>query len=194
MNSRGFTLIEIVVALTVLSLVMLATITGLRTFANTQTRVLEQAGRNDELRAVSSLLRDALASTVLGENRSGLSLGGGLSNRTVFAVYPEALVWKTAMLIGERQGGTRIVRVARESSSLVLRWAGDEALRADFDWNSAASRTLLDEVQEFSVAYRREATGDWAQRWDRGDAPGWVRMRIRARQRYWPDLVVRVPG
>ena len=32
----GFTLVEVVVALTILALIMLATVTGLRTLANTQ--------------------------------------------------------------------------------------------------------------------------------------------------------------
>ncbi|MCB1707821.1 MAG: prepilin-type N-terminal cleavage/methylation domain-containing protein, partial [Halioglobus sp.] len=35
-HSSGFSLVEVVVALSILSLVLLATITGLRTLANTQ--------------------------------------------------------------------------------------------------------------------------------------------------------------
>lgn len=192
MNARGFTLVEVVVALAVLSLVMLATVTGLRTLANTQRTLETLATRNDELRAVSGFLRDALGSTVIGRNRGGLSLGGGMESRTVFDLREDALLWKTVLRFGESRGGVQVVRVAQEEAQLVLRWAGDEALRAGFRWNSAPSRTLVDDLQEFRVAYRRAPQQAWRSSWDRRGAPGWVRLRIRSHDRYWPDLVVRV--
>lgn len=192
MSARGFTLVEVVVAMTVLSLVLLATVTGLRTLAATQRTLQQQAERNDELRAVSTFLRDALESTVASSGTGGLSLGGDRRTRSVFAMTEESLLWESVLLFGEGRGGMQLVRVAREDTRLVLRWAGRDALRADFDWQGAPSRVLVEDLQEFSVAYRREPRQSWVSRWDRRDAPGWVRLRIRSRDRYWPDLVVRV--
>ena len=81
---RGFTLVEVVVALAVLSLIMLATVTGLRTLGNTQVAVDRQVDRVSELRAVSSFLRDSFGAAVTGSGGGGLSLGGGMGQRTVF--------------------------------------------------------------------------------------------------------------
>ncbi|MDP5052629.1 MAG: general secretion pathway protein GspJ, partial [Congregibacter sp.] len=60
------------------------------------------------------------------------------------------------------------------------------------DWNKASARTLVEDVQEFAVAYRREFDGDWIADWDGRGPPGWVRLRVRAGERYWPDIVMEV--
>ena len=61
--ARGFTLVEVVVALTILSLIMLATVTGLRTLANTQGTLERVTARIDEVRTVSGFLRDLMEAT-----------------------------------------------------------------------------------------------------------------------------------
>ena len=47
--AAGFTLVEVVVALSILSLVMLTTITGLRTLANTQGALDRLTNRVDQV-------------------------------------------------------------------------------------------------------------------------------------------------
>lgn len=74
-DNRGFTLVEVMVALSILSLLLLATISALRTFGNTQVSVEKLTNRVDEVRTVSGFLRDTLQSAVVGTRRSGLSLG-----------------------------------------------------------------------------------------------------------------------
>ena len=75
-DNRGFTLVEVMVALSILSLLLLATISALRTFGNTQVSVEKLTNRVDEVRTVSGFLRDTLQSAVVGTRRSRLSLGG----------------------------------------------------------------------------------------------------------------------
>lgn len=191
-RSRGFTLVEMVVAIAILSLIMLATVTGLRTLASTQLTLANLGDRNDALRSVSSFLRDALEATVIGSDTGGLSLGGGDSEATVFEAGPEALLWKTTMLFGESVGGSFVVRVAREQQQLVLRWQQQSPAAPLADWNNTPSRTLVKDLQEFAVAYRRRPEGDWQTSWDDRGVPGWVRLRIRAAERYWPDIVMAV--
>ncbi|MEM9398488.1 MAG: prepilin-type N-terminal cleavage/methylation domain-containing protein, partial [Pseudomonadota bacterium] len=48
--SQGFTLVEVLVGISILSLVLLATVSGLRTLASTQLSLTAVATRNDELR------------------------------------------------------------------------------------------------------------------------------------------------
>ena len=191
-NARGFTLVEMMVAVTILSLVMLATITGFRTLAGTQSALTARMADNDEIRSVSSFLRDALESAVVGSDVGGLTLGGGGRDRTVFEAHGNRLLWKTTMLFGESEGGSFVVQVAREARAIVLRWQKPDAQGQFDEWNKAPARTLVDNVQEFSVAYRREPEEDWLEQWDEAGAPGWVRLRVRANERYWPDIVMEV--
>ena len=191
-TAPGFTLIEMVVSLAVFSMIMLATVTALRTLGATQGSLEQLTLRNDEIRSVSSFLRDALESAVIGSGRGGLSLGGGGQDLTVFEVFPNALVWSTAMRFGESAGGSYVVKVEREGASVVLRWQKPNPNGAIGPWNKAPARTLISGVQDFSVAYRRQMNGEWQRKWDSAGAPGWVRLQIQAGDRYWPDIVMQV--
>lgn len=191
-RSQGFTLVEMMVSVTILSLVMLATVTGLRTLASTQTSLNRVTDRNDEIRSVSSFLRDALESAVVGSSSGGLSVGGGSAEMTVFEASSTQLIWKTTMMFGESAGGSYVVRIAEERPNIVLRWQKTNAFGEVGDWNKASARTLVEDVQEFAVAYRRQFEGEWMSQWDGRGPPGWVRLRIRAGERYWPDIVMEV--
>ncbi len=192
--SSGFTLIEVVVALSIFSLVMLAVVTGMRTLGNTQTSMQRVIDRVDEMRTVSSFLRDLLESAVVGSGGGGLSLGGGAAESTYFRLADEGVEWKTQLLFGEAFGGSYIVRVAQEGDELVLRWLGPDRMEPDSKkWDDSPSRVLVHGLDEFSVSLRDRYSSDWTEDWeDASVAPALVRMRIKANDRYWPDLVMRV--
>ena len=78
-KSRGFTLIEVIVALGIFSLIMLATVSGYRTLGNTASTIDRMTDRTDELRSVSAFLRDALENAVVGTESGGgdeMTFGG----------------------------------------------------------------------------------------------------------------------
>ena len=76
-RSAGFTLVEVMVSITVLSMILLATVTALRTFGNTQSSLQRMTHRVDEVRSVSGFLRAAIESATIAEDASGgLALGG----------------------------------------------------------------------------------------------------------------------
>jgi general secretion pathway protein J len=191
-RTPGFTLIEVVVSLAILSLVMLATVSGLRTLAATQGSLEGLVERNDEIRSVSGFLRNALESAVIGSDSGGLSLGGGYGEMTFFEIQGSALLWKSVLLMGESYGGSYILRLAREGADLVLRWTPEASLESELNWNRAPARTLAKGLDGFTVAYRRSPGGPWLDEWDGRGAPGWVRLRIESAGRYWPDIVSEV--
>jgi general secretion pathway protein J len=96
------------------------------------------------------------------------------------------------MLFGENSGGSYVVRVAAEGPEIVMRWQRMDRHGQLDDWNKAPARTLVRDLQEFAVAYRRLPGADWQSEWDGRGPPGWVRLRVRAAQRYWPDIVMEV--
>ena len=193
-KSRGFTLVEVIVALGVLSLILLATVSALRTFANTQVSLDKMVERVDEVRTISSFLRDMLDGAVTGDNQSGgLSFGGRSSALAYFEGDAGSLEWKAPALFGEAYGGVVLVRLAREEQNLKLYWQEPPVNTDHVNWNNASSRILLVNVEEFKVGYRTEHELQWESgEWDAPGAPALVRLTIKAGGRYWPDLILRV--
>jgi general secretion pathway protein J len=193
-NKRGFTLVEVVVALGVLSLILLATVSALRTFANTQVSLDRLARQVDEVRTVSGLLRDMLASAVPGKKRAGgLSLGGGTSELAYFEGDSSSLAWKASALFGESFGGTLLLRLVKEDDLLMLYWQEPNANSRVVQWGNSTSRVIVNGIEEFSVEFKPELNlewqiGDWV---DLG-APALVRLSIKADGRHWPDLIMQV--
>jgi general secretion pathway protein J len=192
-SGRGFTLVEVVVALTILSLIMLATVTGLRTLANTQSTLERVTARVDEVRTVSGFLRDTLESVVAEEGYGGHTQGtGGGGGETTFRLYPDAVELTSIVLIGEGLGGSYLLRVGREEDQLVLRWLEPRLYREPKDWNGASSRVLVNNLEELNFSYRRGLGAPWLQEWDWEGKPQLMRMQIKASGRFWPDLVFRL--
>lgn len=190
---RGFTLVEVSVALTILALVMLVTVTALRTLGNTQVAVERQIARVDEIRSVSSFLRDLFESAVVGSSSEGLSLGGGSRGVTHFAYDQDFLELKSTVLFGEGFGGSYLVRLARRDETLVLQWQEAAARPVTAaSWKDAPSRVIIEQLQEFAVATRAGPGADWLVGDDSGAMPDLVRLQIKSANRYWPDLILKV--
>ena len=118
----GFTLVEVMVALTILSLIMLATLTGLRTLAGTQVALERKTERVDEIRTVSTFLRNTFESSILSAQGGRLTLGGPSAEKNFFELTGNSVAWKSIVLFGETFGGSYFVRVAKEDDELVMRW------------------------------------------------------------------------
>ena len=191
--ARGFTLIEMTVALAVMSLIMLATVTALRTLASTQMSLDHLTQRNDEIRSVSAFLRDAMELAAVQSGRRGLAAGGLRDKPSIFEGTPTSLIWTTALRFGEGVGGTYVARIAQEGDAAVLRWQVPDSRGGYDDWNKAPSRTLITDLESLQVDFRRDFGGAWVAPADDGAPPGWVRVRIEAGGRFWPDVVMQVP-
>jgi general secretion pathway protein J len=193
---QAFTLVEVMVALSILSLVMLATVTGLRTLANTQLAIERTTSRIDEVRTVSGFIRDTLESAIL-DSRSGRRTRGAsasvASGSSFFELSRYSVAWKATVLFGENFGGSYLVRVAREDDQLVLRWQEPSAKGAAGDWAEAQSRILVTDLEEFEVTYKPDFFQPWTDEARRDSSPQLVRMQIKSRGKYWPDLILRVP-
>jgi len=192
-GKSGFTLVEVIVSLAVLSLILLATVTALRTFANTQQTMTRTISQIDEMRTVSSFLRDQLESSVLGSGSDGLSLGGATEVIPYFRGEAQAIEWKATVKFGESYGGKYLLRVALRGNELVLQWQDVPDRLIDVNWDRAQSRRLIDNLDSFKLAYRTGYGEPWQQDIEQDAIPTAVRMSIQARGRNWPDLVMVVP-
>ena len=195
-RTQGFTLVEVMVSLAVLSLILLATVSALRTFANTQGSLERKIGRVDEIRSVSSFLRDALQANIAstGQRRGSLSLGGDAGQSGFFLGSPDSVQWKAPMVFGEGEGGVFLVRLALEEGQLVLRWQRppSQDQNDNPDWRGTPHRVVIENVDEFSVGYRLEYEKAWQEGIYLEEAPVMLRLTIQSSGRYWPDLIAGV--
>jgi general secretion pathway protein J len=184
------------VALTILSLVMLATVSGFRTLAQTQTTLDRTINRVDEIRTVSAFLRQVFESGIVGENRGGIGLtlggAGGGDSEAFFDMNPSGIVLKSIVMMGEGFGGTQVVRVAREGSAIILRWSQEELKVKDERWQRYPSRELVRDVEEFVVSSRAKSDAPWTPEWEGNGVPESIRVVLKAHGRFFPELIIPV--
>ncbi|MDO3385244.1 prepilin-type N-terminal cleavage/methylation domain-containing protein [Gilvimarinus sp. SDUM040013] len=190
MNShKGFTLIEMVVALTILSLVVMATLTGMRTLALTQTKLEHRADNNAELRAVNGFIRRLLM-----QAKPVPMFMFGRSEGHYFYGEANELIFASPMPIPGQQGGLFAMRISRDQDKLWLQ------LREGINfviWGEEEAYLLADKVEDFTVSYRKDRYSPWQEQWNRNAEqypPGFVKIALKVSGRYWPELIIPVRG
>jgi len=194
LRQRGFTLVELLVVITLLSLVMLALGSALRTTAQTEERVDRRLLNTDELRVASGFLRSVLGRVSL-QKRAGVT---SIDESPYFFVgLPEEMAWVGVMPARYGVGGRYHFRLGvmsqGASSALVLRYVPWIDGGAAPDWGQAASYVLIEGVTGFSLRYEdaNEEPTVWGAPWTLVDRlPQRVSIAIRATSGMWPDIVV----
>ena len=197
-RARGFTLMEVMIALTLLSMMMIAIVSSLRTFANTRTTLERMTGRVDEIRMVSAFLRRSLAAAVpITGSSGGVPTFDSIDNRgnqeTYISGTSSKLTWVAPVAAGAGLGGVYVMNLSWQEDALALRWKPYQKNVTALAWEGTKAHILVENVQEFAVAYRSEFGGEWISDWPASDAsPVSVRMSIKAGGKYWPELVMRL--
>ncbi|MDD3608305.1 MAG: prepilin-type N-terminal cleavage/methylation domain-containing protein [Halothiobacillaceae bacterium] len=192
-RSRGFTLMEIVIALVLVSLIMLGLLTALRSMGGAATRVDEVGARVDDARLVGNFLRSTLEQTLpLGRVTAE---GVGI----YFAGDSASMTWLAPLRIGPLRGGVHVLRLSTENGAegraLILQaapYVGDQSWP---DWSQVEPQVLVRHVDSFQLGYQAAEGEDWRDGW--GDAmryPARVSVRLAVNGRRWPDTVVALVG
>lgn len=192
-RGRGFTLVEVVVALTLVSVIMLGLVTALGTFANTGSRLEHRALESDNVRLVSAFLQQSLAEA----SPRDYAREGDSAYTVWFAGEDEQIEWLGLMPARHATGGLYHFRLTFEPDAdggrLFLRYLpyiGDDAAQ---EWGHAPEHLLLAEVDRFGASYQRLGSPEWLPRWrDPEVLPARVRIRVALNGSEWPDLIVRV--
>lgn len=196
-RGRGFTLIEVMVALTLLSMIMVATIAAMRTLGNTRTSVGQLTGRVDEIRIVSEFLRNTIgaAMPVTRVGNAEAMFTEGASYGTYFAGDAASLIWVAPLVAGADMGGVFVLYLTLVDETLELRWLPYQSDVQALDWSAVEPRKLLQSVEEFQVGYLAAYGQDWLDVWEGSQRnPVAVRINIRSAGKYWPELVIRLSG
>ena len=193
-RQNGFTLVEVLVVMTLLSLVVLALGSALRTTAQTEERVDQRLARNDEIRVVTGFLQSVLG-RISGEKRQGITSAD--ESPFLISAGPQELVWAGVMPARFGVAGRQFFRLALAevggSSSLVLQFTPLEESVLPTAWDQAASEVLVRNVAAFALQYQDAAQDqpEWLAAWQSKDRlPSHVLISMEAANVAWPPLVV----
>ena len=191
---RGFTLLELLVVLALLSVVMLAMGAALRAVAQSEVRVDDRLARADEFRVAVGFIRSTMG-RVSGQKVQAPAEAG--ASPFLFAAGPDAVAWVGVMPARYGAGGRSFFRLGMEpvggDAALVLRFMPWEDVNTFPDWSQAQAKVLVANVTAFSVRYEddRDVPPAWLPEWPHADRmPARLSVSIQTAHGDWPSLVV----
>lgn len=192
-GQRGLTLVEVIVAMAVLSLIVLVLGASLRGISQSAQRVDQRVAAIDEMRVAVAFLRDLFARTVPVR-------ASGPERRLMFDAGATSVSWVGVMPARFGSGGRHAFRLEAEpladgSTGLVLRylpWAPDS--NGFPDWSAAESRVLVHQVDRVSLAYGGEGmSAGWQEAWgSREQLPPRLRVDLGSPAGDWPTVILPV--
>lgn len=201
----GFTLVEVLVAVSLLSIIMVALGSAMRTMAQTESRVDQRLQRMDDLRVASGFLQQVLGRIPA---RTTLAPSGDAPAIIPFRANAHSIEWVGIMPARHGLGGRFFFRLQPEDTSagqsLVLRFAPWDAAAKNFpEWSQTELRTLAGGLTGFEVLAEGRPAGTQppGPQWPVGWTSGWpvqdqlpqrLRLKITLSSGPWPDLVVPV--
>jgi general secretion pathway protein J len=203
---RGFTLLELLVAITLLGLLMAALFGGLRL----GTRVWETADARLEasvrIQIVQDFIRQRLAEALPLEGMPPEGMPPELAEAGMRAPLFQGTVEavRFAGLLGENLGaGVYVMELAlaeyEDSGDLVLRWHPLEPQDQTAEEIEPEERVLIENIEALELSYfgtiDPAQPADWWQGWGgQPELPRLIRLRVRFAdndERQWPELIVR---
>jgi general secretion pathway protein J len=189
----GFTLLELLVTMALLSLLMLGMASALRTMAQTEQRVDARLASADEFRVATGFLRSIVGQVSARKNPMPLTQG---ASPYLFVGAPTALSWVGVMPARYGAGGRNFFHLAVEpvqgEPALVIRFLPWTDSPQFPDWEQAESRVLVRGVASFALTYEdvRQTEPLWVNAWERTDSlPDRVRIELHTDTGPWPMWV-----
>jgi general secretion pathway protein J len=195
-------LLELLVVMSLLSVIMIGLVSALRSMAQTEGRIDQKLERMDEIRVARAFLQQTLSRV----SAVTLDAPDAIGRKVIpFVATADSLSWIGILPARPDVGGRHFFRLALEDShrghDLVLRfspWNPD----AQFpDWSAAESRILIPGINQINVqAQGLRPTGrnsvqawpiGWQSGWPVADAlPQQVRLDLVDAQGEWPEWTI----
>lgn len=192
---HGFTLVEMLVVIALMSLLMLGMVSALRTMAQTEERMDRRSERADEIRIANGFLRTTLGRISTRRIKEVQREG---DSPYFFTGQSDAVAWVGIMPARHGAGGRYFFRLALETvqedpSVLVIRFIPWDGGGLSLDWNRAESRVLARRVKSLALSYEdgRQPVPAWMADWSRVDSlPARIRINVETWDGAWPLWVI----
>ncbi|KQB59300.1 MULTISPECIES: prepilin-type N-terminal cleavage/methylation domain-containing protein [Acidovorax] len=189
-TSRGFTLLELLVALAVTSAVVALVFAGVGVIGRSEERNQRVIERSERMLVVSQWLGRKFDTLRLLSRRDENIFVNFFSGNAAGAI------WVAPLPERGDAGGLYVFRMSplRHADGRVDLSVEavpyDGALMA-LDWGKALRETLLSDVRTLQWHYQDGLTGQWTQQWDSAKAqyPARIRVEIADARGDWPPLV-----
>lgn len=195
---RGFTLVEVLIATALLSLVTLGLLTAMRSFAQTETRIDERIRLDDDLRTSERFLRSVMAAV---SPRPRIAPAGA-PRQIDFVGGEDEMRWIGVMPARHGAGGLyRFHLYARPAegdapATLVLEFAPYvSGFDAPLDPGTVQSRAMATSIAGVRFRYQDdiESGEQWLAAWPHVDRlPKRVGLSVASDRLPWPEMVVAV--
>lgn len=189
-NARGFTLLELLIALAVTAAVVALMFAGFGAIGRAEERNQRVMERSERMLVVSQWLGRKFDALRLLSRRDGAVFVSFFSGNAAGAI------WVAPLPERGDAGGLHVFRTTplrHDNGRVDLSVEAlpyDGALMA-LDWKSALRETLLQDVRTLQWFYQDGRTGEWVQEWDASKAgyPARIRVEIADERGAWPPLV-----
>jgi len=166
-NARGFTLMEVLIALSLLSLLMLVLSSALGSVGQTESRVEDRIEAAEDYRLTVQFLRSVFGQV---SARPMRMLNANLPPNTPFFIGDAAAVqWIGVLPARFGVGGRSYLRLAVEPVDgrprWVLRYAPWNGAPFFDQWDAAAAQPLAEATVQPQLSYRHPLTGVWLPAW-----------------------------
>ncbi|MCB1954257.1 MAG: prepilin-type N-terminal cleavage/methylation domain-containing protein [Rhodocyclaceae bacterium] len=188
-HSRGFTLVEVVVAISLVAAVMLGMASALRTIGGTAERLDRRAAEAEQMRALGSFLRTTLQTLARAP-----APGVQPPQRPSLLGDTGSIEWTGLFPSRYGMGGLHRFRLHMQvdgnTPTLVLEFA---ALRPQSDalpWNQIAPEVRFDGITGLRLRYR-DRRGEWQDQWSaEQELPTLIDLALSDEGRSWPSIIV----
>ena len=201
-TQRGFTLLELLVVMSLLSVIMIGLVSALRTMAQTESKIDQRLNRLDEIRVARHFLQQTLTRV----SAMPLDAPGATGKKIIpFTATANSLTWVGIMPARPSVGGRHFFRLSMEDTpqgrELVLRFAPWKPDTLAPDWTTAESRILIAGIHQLDVQAqgqplaKRNPAEPWPQAWQIGwpvtdTLPEQLRLKLVDAQGDWPDWII----
>ena len=201
-SQLGFTLLELLVVMSLLSILMIGLVSALRTMAQTESKIDGRLERLDEIRVARTFLQQTLTRV------SALKLDApDATGKTIipFVATPDSVTWVGILPARANVGGRHFFRLAIEDAGtgreLVLRFSPWKPDIVFPDWASAESRILVKGIEQMKVQAQGLAPQGYnpVEPWPSGWQDGWpmadtlperLRLALVDAQGDWPEWTI----